>query len=128
VQDQEAAKLLAVMQLTWPHPEWTADQVRMWRSDLAKIEVGQATEALYELRGSEKFRPTFAAFLDRVQAIRRREALGRTALPGPSEPPVDRAKISELRERLSQMHKPGFTRGHDHHRGADNCPVCGGRT
>lgn len=94
----------------------------MWRADLQPLDVEVAFAAFDDVRKVEKFRPTWAAFLEAVNAKRRvrdmRASFDR-GLPsgGPTAP--TNPTLLRLVEVMSAT-----ADAHDHRKGNLSCPVC----
>lgn len=123
--NDEAMSIVGRMASAWPQIELTEPTVEVWREHLIDKRGPIALEVIRGLEQTVKFFPTLAEFTDAYKiAIRQEleyERNERRALqPGPDGPTRD---IRDLLQSLSTKLKTIGT--HNHHRGAENCPVCG---
>ncbi len=127
----EALTIVEVLEATWVGKEWTDNQRDLWVRDLIPMNRWLAEDAVEDLRRSEDYRPTFNKFLMAYQAVGRRQAAARAESTGLPTVPIDpRDGIAQVRRMRKLMSVTGYAttkaglRGHDHHQGAEGCPVC----
>lgn len=124
----EATQVLTVMQAAW-RTRWTEAQEDFWLFELLQFEANDAQEAVRRLATQIDHAPSLHQFIEAIGAIRverhhREEAARRALTPAQAERKVAQAtQLSFLREVRRAMRGENDLR-HDHHRGAERCPVC----
>lgn len=77
----EATQVLAEMTATWPQRELTPPEVQLWLSEFKPLRAETTLIAVRELRKVCDWLPTHSQFFSSYQAVSRREALERSAIP-----------------------------------------------
>lgn len=77
----QAAQVLAEMTATWPQREITPPEIQLWIGEFKPLRAETALSAVRELRKVCDWLPTHGQFLSSYQAVSRREALERSAIP-----------------------------------------------
>lgn len=78
---KEAAQVLAEMTATWPQRELSPPEIQLWLNEFKALRAETTLTAVRELRNVCDWLPTHSQFISSYQAVSRREALERAAIP-----------------------------------------------
>lgn len=141
MQDQEIATLVGMVNTMWPG-ELDTPSIALWTQCWGTVEVADklpssapetsdylfCVDVLMELHSAVAMRPHWSEVLDAIRSRVRRiegEYLRRGALPEAGKVLTGAAAIAKLNEYRAAAAKVAARREeHDHHRGAEHCPVC----
>lgn len=100
----ETKQVLAEMTATWPQRGMSPPEVGVWCSNLKPLRASTAITAVRELRTVCDWLPTHNQFMAAYQAVARREALERPAIPESTsrvaKPAYALGAIAEARAKL----------------------------